>query len=91
MREVTEERLERYFELTRRAVNLVEGCERDERGDDVFDLATRYLRDAEHFYEEDRYVLAYGALNFAHGLLDSCVRIGLFDVYDPEVFTQLDE
>ena len=45
---------------------------------DFKDMAQRYFDDAKHFREKGDYVLAFGALNFAHGFLDAGARLGLF-------------
>ena len=38
--------------------------------------------------EKGNYVLAFGALNYAHGWLDAGARLGLFDVdEDDQLFT----
>ncbi len=52
-------------------------------------MTTNYLSDAAHFEEKEDYVNAFGALNYAHGWLDSGVRLGIFDVRDNSLFTIL--
>ena len=37
--------------------------------------------------EKDDFVNAFGALNYAHGWIDSGVRLGIFNVYDDKLFT----
>jgi hypothetical protein len=54
---------------------------------DFFDMASRYYNDAAHFKKHKDYVLAFAALNYAHGWLDAGARIGLFDVHDSTLFT----
>ena len=54
---------------------------------DCLDMIKRYFSDAEHFYSKDDYVNAFAALNYAHGWLDACARIGIFDVHDSKLFT----
>ena len=84
---ISEERVTKYYRMACDALDAVDG----EKGEDAADLrglAASYVDDAEHWIEEENYVLAYGALNFAHGLLDGGVRTGVFDVYDPSLFTQ---
>lgn len=91
-RRVDEATLARYFDLAERAVETVRDGgfdeERVDEAEDVLELAQRYVDDARHWRDEEEHVLAYGSLNFAHGLLDAGVRSGLFDVHDPELFTQ---
>jgi len=50
-------------------------------------MASRYYSDAEFFKKKNDYVLAYGALNYAHGWLDAGARIKLFLVNDSTLFT----
>ena len=86
---ITKEKLKSYFSITKEALDMVKGkldSERLELAEDFLDMASRYYRDAEHFYEKDDYVNAFAALNYAHGWLDTCARIGMFDVHDSELF-----
>lgn len=86
-RRVSEERVQKYYRMAREALDAVED-ESGARADDLRGLAASYVEDASHWIDEEEFVLAYGALNFAHGLLDAGVRTGVFDVYDPDLFTQ---
>jgi len=52
-----------------------------------FDMASRYYSDAKHFEKKNDYVLAFAALNYAHGWLDAGARIRLFKVNDSRLFT----
>jgi len=92
MKEVTDEKLEKYFSITAEALEkakAAEKCpERKDQAEDFLDMAQRYYDDAKHFKEEkDDYVLAFAALNYAHGWLDAGARIGLFKVNDSRLFT----
>lgn len=84
-------KLEYYFSLTKEAlekakVSLDES--RRKEAEDFWDMASRYFQDAHYFLEakKDR-VLAFAALNYAHGWLDAGARIGLFKVKDSRLFT----
>lgn len=85
---VGEDRVEKYLRMASEALDAVSDSYDGERGQDLYELAASYVEDAEHWVEEGEFVLAYGALNFAHGLLDAGVRTGVFDVHDPSLFTQ---
>ena len=37
----------------------------------ILDLASRYCEDTKYFLEKKDYVTAFGAINYAHGLLDA--------------------
>lgn len=90
-REITQEKIDKYFAITGEAIEMVKSHEMDidriENANDFLDMATRYYSDAKHFYEKGDWVLAYGALNYAHGWLDAGARIGLFKVKDDRLFT----
>ena len=89
-KEITIEKLEKYFGLTKRALeeikkNIVEGKETEAK--EIIDMASNYLSDAKHFQDKEDFVNAFGALNYAHGWIDSGVRLGVFDVDDDKLFT----
>lgn len=87
---ITDEKLNKYFSITKEALDAVQGKldkNRKSESEDFLDMATRYYSDAKHFREKGDYVLAYGALNYAHGWLDAGARIGLFKVNDSRLFT----
>ena len=90
---VTDEKLAKYFDVTGRAIKKVKlQTEADidvkAAAEDFFDMAKRYFSDAKHFEDQGDKVLAFAALNYAHGWLDAGARIGLFDVdHDNELFT----
>jgi uncharacterized protein len=92
--EITPERLEKYFDITGRAlkkVKIVSGSKTIDSkltAEDFLDMAQRYFNDAKHFEKEGKIVLAYAALNYAHGWLDAGARLGVFDVdHDNTLFT----
>jgi len=95
MKEITEEKLKKYFSITEEAINMVKEKgideERKEEAEDFLDMATRYFSDAQHFFDNDDYVNAFAALNYAHGWLDAGARIRLFKVRDSRLFTVDDE
>ncbi len=88
---ITKEKLEHYFSITGEALEKVKDAldqERLEQAEDFLDMAQRYFDDANHFYKEkEDMVLAFAALNYAHGWLDAGARIGLFKVTDSRLFT----
>jgi len=87
---ITPEKLEKYFNLTSRALeqvkeNVFEG--RDVDAKEIIDMVSNYLSDAKHFEGKGDFVNAFAALNYAHGWLDSGVRLKVFDVNDDKLFT----
>ncbi len=87
------EKLERYFDVTSRALKKVKFRETiklplKKIAPDFYDMAKRYFDDAKHFREQGDWVTAFAALNYAHGWLDAGARLGVFDVGgDSELFT----
>ena len=90
-KEMTEEHLERYFHITGEALTEAKDALDHSRTDsarDFLDMAQRYFDDAGYFRDEKHdYVLAFAALNYAHGWLDAGARIGLFKVKNSRLFT----
>ncbi len=89
MDQVTDERLERYFAVTKQALGIAQKAPRnDEQAVAIIlDMAQRYVSDAEHFAKNNDKVLAFAALNYAHGWLDCGARLELFVVDDDQLFT----
>jgi hypothetical protein len=90
-RTVSDERLEKYFRITKEALDMVKekGIDTKKKKDaeEVLDMAQRYYSDAEHFRKKGEIVTAFAALNYAHGWLDCGARLGLFKVKDSRLFT----
>ncbi len=87
---ISDEKLQKYFAVTGKALEMCRNALDEKRlkdAKDFLDMASRYYRDAKHFEKQGDYVLAFAALNYAHGWLDAGARIGLFDVHDSTLFT----
>lgn len=87
---VTNEKLEKYFSITGEALEKCKNAldkERLKDAKDFLDMASRYYSDAKHFEKKGDNVLAFAALNYAHGWLDAGARIRLFKVNDSRLFT----
>lgn len=88
MLEITDEKLKKYFEITKEALDKAKSAEKtDKRADDFLDMAQRYYNDALYFKKKGDYVLAFAALNYAHGWLDAGARAGFYKVNDSRLFT----
>ncbi|MCR4284598.1 MAG: DUF357 domain-containing protein [archaeon] len=88
--EITLEKVEKYFNLTETALvevkeKIIPGMETDAH--EIIEMVTNYISDAHHFEEKEDLINAFAALNYAHGWLDSGVRLGIFDVHDDKLFT----
>ena len=91
MKEITKEKIERYFSVTEEAFKGAKKAKNrtslEHEREDFLDMIERYISDAKHFYKEERIVDAFAALNYAHGWLDAGARLGLWDVHDSKLFT----
>ncbi len=92
---VTKEKLDGYFAITGEALKMASLAHKmigkEEQALDFLDMASRYYEDAKYFEKKGDYVLAFAALNYAHGWLDAGARIKLFKVNDSRLFTVDDD
>ncbi len=92
MKEVTDEKLRRYFDITSRALKKVKITKKfdlnaEKAAEDFLDMANRYFSDAKHFRDKGDFVNALAALSYAHAWLDAGARLGIFDTdHDNELF-----
>ncbi len=88
---VTEAKLDKYFDVSKRALAMAHGAEQDEQrtkeAKQALDMAQRYYDDAKHFKETGEHVTAFAALNYAHGWLDCIASFGIIKVHDDTLFT----
>ena len=87
---ITKEKLSKYFSITEKALkiakkSIIKAHEREAK--EIVDMASNYISDAKHFQSQGDLVNAFGALNYAHGWIDSGARLGIFDVSDDKLFT----
>ncbi len=91
MDKITDEKLEKYFEITSKALEKAEASKNktslEKERKDFLDMIKRYISDAQHFKQKGDKINAFAALNYAHGWLDAGARIGIFDVHDSKLFT----
>jgi len=87
---ITKEKLEKYAVLTSKALeqikkNIIKNKEKQAK--EIIEMASNYLSDAKHFESKGDFVNAFAALNYAHGWIDSGVRLDIFNVNDNKLFT----
>jgi hypothetical protein len=87
---ITKQKINKYYSLTSKALkiakkSIVKGKENYAK--EIIEMVSNYLADAKHFEEEKDFVNAFAALNYAHGWLDSGVRLDIFNVKDDKLFT----
>ena len=86
---ISKGKLEKYVLVTKKAISAAEesGNRTNLDREDCLDMIKRYYSDALHFKKKGEIVDAFAALNYAHGWLDACARVGIFDVHDSDLFT----
>jgi len=87
---ITKEKIDKYFKLTETALkevkkNVIKG--KESHAKEIIEMVKNYLSDAKYFEKKGDYVNCFAALNYAHGWLDSGVRLDVFDVKDDKLFT----
>lgn len=87
---ITPKKLEKYFKVTSTALakakkSIIKGKENYAK--EIINMVSNYLSDAKHFESKKDFINAFAALNYAHGWLDSGVRLEVFNVKDDKLFT----
>ena len=87
---ITKEKIKKYQTLTNKALkiakrSIIKGKEK--KAKEIIDMVSNYLSDAKYFEKKQDFVNAFAALNYAHGWLDSGVRLNIFRVKDDKLFT----
>jgi len=87
---ITKEKLAKYFSVTEKAFEIakksvIKGKEKQAK--EILEMVSNYISDAKHFENKKDFVNSFGALNYAHGWIDSGVRLDIFDVHDDKLFT----
>ena len=86
---ITREKLAKYFNITREAIEKALKSKSkfgNEIREDFLDMIQRYYEDAIYFENKNDLINAFAALNYAHGWLDAGARIGVFMVKDSRLF-----
>lgn len=89
-KEISKEKLGKYFNLTTKALEIVKKNiikEKENYAKEIIEMVSNYLSDAKHFEEKGDWINAFAALNYAHGWIDSGVRLDVFKVNDDKLFT----
>ena len=88
IKEIKKEKLDKYLNISKKALSLAKKAKQKPGASEILDMAERYLQDAEYFMNTKKdYVLAFAAINYAHGWLDCGARKGFYDVKDNSLFT----
>jgi len=87
---ITKKKLEKYFKLTSAALNKAKKAiakGKENYAKEIIEMVGNYLSDARYFENKKDFVNSFAALNYAHGWLDSGVRLDIFRVKDNRLFT----
>jgi len=87
---ITKEKLKKYFSLTDKALKIVKKViikGKEEQAKEIIEMVSNYLSDARYFEKNKDFVNAFAAINYAHGWIDSGVRLDIFKVKDNKLFT----
>ena len=87
---ITKQKIKKYSNLTSTALkqikkNIIKGKESSAK--EIIEMVSNYLSDTKYFEKKKDFVNAFAALNYAHGWIDSGVRLEIFDVKDNKLFT----
>ncbi len=82
--EPLETKLEKYRELTKRALEKVKlnspkGTKENLMGKQLLEMAENYYNDAQYFEQDGKPLTALAAYSYAHAWLDAGVHLGLLD------------
>ncbi len=87
---ITLKKINKYFDITEEALELVKKniiSGKEKQAKEIIAMSSNYISDAKHFFKEGMWVECFGALNYAHGWLDSGVRLDVFNVDNDRLFT----
>jgi len=87
---IDEKKIKHYLELTSTALkevkkNIIKGKEKQAK--EIIEMAENYLSDAKYFEKKGDWINSFAAINYAHGWIDSGVRLEIFNVKDNKLFT----
>ena len=87
---ISEDKLKKYRLITFKALdlckkNIIKGKEKQAK--EIIDMSENYLSDSDFFKNKGDFVNAFAAINYAHGWIDSGVRLDIFNVKDKNLFT----
>ena len=87
---ISQEKLNKYKDLTTKALSIVRKSiikGKQKQAKEIINMVSNYLSDADFFEKKGDFINAFAAINYAHGWLDSGVRLDIFKVKDDKLFT----
>ena len=93
MKTITKSKLEKYYIITNKALEIAKKSAEKEtkkgkgqQAKEIFLMVECYLKDAKYFQNKKNFVNSFGCLNYAHGWLDAGARLKIFKVKDNKLF-----
>lgn len=87
---ITKQKIEKYFRITEKALEIAKENiikKKQKQAKEIIQMVENYLSDAKYFEKKHDLINAFAAINYAHGWIDSGVRLDIFDVKDDKLFT----
>jgi hypothetical protein len=87
---ITKEKIKKYYSLTNKALKIVKKSVikgKEAQAKEIIEMASNYISDAKYFEKKKDLVNAFAAINYAHGWIDSGVRLDIFNVKNNKLFT----
>ena len=83
---VEKERLFSPFYMLDKTSDVWASC-KEAHAKEIIEMVSNYLSDAKYFESKNDFVNSFAALNYAHGWLDSGVRLDVFKTKNDKLFT----
>ena len=80
---IAKSQVQKALEKLQTALSSI-GLANENEGKELLDMIQRYVSDAQHFLGKGNLVAAFGAVEYAHGLLDAGVYSGYFKILQNE-------
>jgi len=87
---LTKQKIKEYHQLTTTALNIAKKSILKGKGKDakeIIEMVSNYLSDAKYFEQNQDFINAFAAINYAHGWLDAGVRLNIFKTKNRKLFT----
>ncbi|HLC73487.1 MAG TPA: DUF357 domain-containing protein [Candidatus Nanoarchaeia archaeon] len=89
MQNITEEKLQKYIDITKEALEKIKITKNKKlimKANELLNLSRCYYSDSIFFKNKGDFINAFAAINYAHAFLDAGVILKLFIVNDSKLF-----
>ncbi len=86
---VSMEKLDKYQAISEKALSMAKkniARNKQKQALEIIKMVECYLQDSIYFKKTKNLVNSFAAINYAHGWLDTGVRLGIFNVKDSRLF-----